>query len=165
MLLILAGCLGTLLAWRQSERRKQAMMEECIRLFSRWCYGVKKEKIRLYDFWETYETNQPPMGELLQTVCEQLQQNCYASGQQVWRKTLSEQRKQLLLTGEAYTVFCDAGDGFFAYSSKESLRCMEACQERMEQTLLQEREEFFKKQRIYMPAGMMGGMILIILLV
>lgn len=163
--LILAGCAGVLLGWREGERKRQAMMEECIRLFSQWSYSVKREHIRLLDFWRQYTPQQPQMGEFLEEVTQMLLRNCYPTGQEVWREVIYNRRKTLMLRGEALVVLQEAGDAFFGNNSMESLRCMEVCRERMEQCLAASREEFLKKQRVYMPSGMLGGMILIILLV
>lgn len=41
----------------------------------------------------------------------------------------------------------------------------EICRKRMEKFLAESRLEFFKKQRVYLPVGMLTGVVMIILLV
>ena len=43
--------------------------------------------------------------------------------------------------------------------------CNEICRKRMEKFLAESRLEFFKKQRVYLPVGMLTGVVMIILLV
>jgi stage III sporulation protein AB len=164
-LLILAGCAGGIVCWLEGERRKQAMMEEWIRLFVRWDYGLRSEHIRLYTFFGQYETGRPEMAEFLTEVCRRLQQNCYPSGQQVWQQVLKEQQKKISLRGEAGEILLQAGDAFFCGSSRESLHTIRICRERMEQCLVEARGEFAGKRKVYIPAGMLGGAVLIILLI
>lgn len=163
--LILAGCAGCLLWWIENEKKRQAMMEECIRLFSQWKYALEREHIRLYDFLEQYEPRRAELGELLSEVKKQLLKNCYPSGQLVWQTALQEKKCVLSLQGEAYIVLRDAGDAFFGNSSEESLRCIGVCTARMEKCLIYERDEFAKKRKVYMPAGMLGGLMLVIFLI
>lgn len=165
IIMILAGCAGCLLWWMENEKKRQAIMEECIRLFARWKYSLEREHIRLYDFLEQYEPRQTELGEILLEVKKMLRENCYPSGQMVWDKVLKEKSRILSLQGEAYVVLREAGDAFFGSSSAESLRCICVCMERMEKCLADVRSEFAKKRRVYMPVGMLGGVILVILLI
>jgi stage III sporulation protein AB len=164
-LLILAGCAGGILRWQESEKRKQAMMEECIRLFVQWDYGLRREHIRLYSFFGQYESENPELAEFLEEVCSRLRQNRYPSGRQVWQSVLKEKQKNLSLKGEAYEIFLQAGNAFFCESSQESLHTMRICRERMEQQLAAMRGELARKRQVYIPVGMLGGVVLIILLV
>ena len=58
-----------------------------------------------------------------------------------------------------------AAGAFYGESSAENLRCNEICRKRMEKFLAESRLEFFKKQRVYLPVGMLTGVVMIILLV
>lgn len=163
--LILLGCAGALLGWMEEERGKQEMMQECIRFFAHWQYALKSGQVRLYDFFEQYESGQESLADCLAEVTGLLQKNCYATGQEVWKQVLIKHKKQLLLRGESFRILLESADAFFSDSSMEGLRCIGVCRERMETCLAFSREEFFRKKRVYMPLGMLGGVVLIILLV
>lgn len=165
MMCILAGCAGYVLSWYEKKKRQQAFMGECIRLFARWQYAVLKEHMRLYDFIDGYDKRSPEMEELLGQLKERLEQNCYPSGIRVWQELLREKCVILPSEGEAYHILSDAGDAFFGSSREEALRCIEACQNRMEEALAEEKRETQRKWKVYMPVGMLGGVILIILLI
>ena len=62
-------------------------------------------------------------------------------------------------------ILTSAAGAFYGESSAENLRCNEICRKRMEKFLAESRLEFFKKQRVYLPVGMLTGVVMIILLV
>jgi hypothetical protein len=165
ILLILLGCAGALLCWIEGEKRKQAMMEEWLRLFVRWEYALRSEHVRLYDFLENYETGQPELGAFLKEVCQRLRKNIYPTGQQVWLEVLEEHKKRLAPSADAYEIIVQAKNAFFCGSSTESLHTIRICRRRMEECIAAERTDQAGKRRIYVPAGMLGGVVLIILLV
>lgn len=164
-ILILCGSAGCLYSWRENEKKKQAFMEECIRLFSFWNYVLKQEHMRLYDFLESYETEWKEMQTLLLNLKGILEKNSYASGRAAWQEVLLLNKKKLPLRGEAYSILEKAADSFFGNSSMESLRCIGVCRERMEEELIRHRREYAAKQKVYMPLGMLGGLMLVIFLI
>jgi hypothetical protein len=130
-----------------------------------WGFSLRSGHIRLYQFLEQYEPLQPEFEKALEEVSRLLRQNLYPSGREVWRHVMGERRKKLSLSGEAHEILLKAGDAFFCGSSGESLHTMEICRERMEECLARERGELAGKRRVYIPMGMLGGVVLIILLV
>lgn len=165
MLLILTGCVGMLFSWQEKKKNQFAVIRAWIRLFSRWEYALTKEQMRLYDFLESCEGEFPELSGLLEAVRERLQQNRYPSGVIVWQQVLKQQRRELLLEPEAFRILSDAADGFFGRSREACARCIKACRERLEEELRKEKSETDRRWKVYMPVGMLGGVILIILLV
>ena len=45
------------------------------------------------------------------------------------------------------------------------MQCAEATCRRIEEQLAEERREFVRRQKVYMPVGMLGGVLLVILLI
>ena len=98
---------------------------------------------------------------LLNLKC-MLEKNSYASGRTACQEVLLVNKKNLPLLGEAYRILEKAADSFFGNSSMESLRCIGICKERMEEELVLSRREYAAKQKVYMPLGMLGGLMLVI---
>ena len=65
---------------------------------------------------------------------------------------------------EAKQILRNAGEAFFCESSRESIRISRVCTRRMEKILVLKREELRRKCRVYLPAGMLLGVMIIILL-
>ncbi len=164
-ILILCGSAGCLYSWRENEKKKQAFMEECIRMFAQWNYALEKGHMRLYDFLDYYETDWKEMKVILSDLKDMLSGNCYASGKTAWQKDLLIHKKTLPIRGEAWQILLSASDSFFGNSSMESQRCIRICKERMEEELAGCRKEYAGKQKVYMPLGMLLGLMLIIFLI
>ena len=77
----------------------------------------------------------------------------------------AEAQKELQIGQEGWEILTSAAGAFYGESSAENLRCNEICRKRMEKFLAESRLEFFKKQRVYLPVGMLTGVVMIILLV
>ena len=93
-----------------------------------------------------------------------LEKNCYSTGKKAWDRVLDKNRKSLLLGEETKQIFRNAGEAFFCESSRESMRISRVCIRRMEKILALKREELRRKCRVYLPAGMLLGVMIIILL-
>lgn len=165
IILILGGSAGCLYSWQENEKRKRAFMEECIRMFAQWNYAVEKGHMRLYDFLECYDSEWDEMKIILSGLKDRLSENLYANGKTAWQEVLGENKKILPIKGEAYEILLSVSDSFFGNSSMDCLRCIQISRERMEDALKDCRSEYVKKQKVYMPLGMLGGLVLIIFLV
>ena len=164
MILIMAGCAGTLGYWYETKKKELSMMEECIRLFSHWQDALETEHMRLYDFLDTYPALTEEMPAMLKELKNMLEKNCYPTGRKAWDRVLEKNRKSLLLGEETKQIFRNAGEAFFCESSRESMRISRVCIRRMEKILALKREELRRKCRVYLPAGMLLGVMIIILL-
>ena len=79
--------------------------------------------------------------------------------------SLQKHKRELQIGQEGWEILTSAAGAFYGESSAENLRCNEICRKRMEKFLAESRLEFFKKQRVYLPVGMLTGVVMIILLV
>lgn len=163
--LILAGCAGFLYKWAEGEKARQRMAGEWIRLFVRWGYALEQEHVRLYDFLSFYETADASMQAFLDEVCICMRNHQNPSGQKIWQDCLQKHKRELQIGQEGWEILTSAAGAFYGESSAENLRCNEICRKRMEKFLAESRLEFFKKQRVYLPVGMLTGVVMIILLV
>lgn len=163
--LILAGCAGVLYEWAEGEKARQRMAREWIRLFVRWEYALEQEHVRLYDFFCFYEGSEVSIQTFLQEVCTCMRNHENPSGKEIWKNCLQHHKRELHMGPEGWDILQSAAGAFYGESSIENLRCNEICRKRMENYLTDARLTFFKKRRVYLPAGMLTGVIMIILLV
>jgi hypothetical protein len=163
-LFITAGSAGAISCWLEAEKKRQSLIEEWIKLFVRWEYALKCRK-RVYDFFESYDTDFIRIKAFLIEVCRRLRSNTYPSGKAAWNQLLNENRSELIPNSECYEIIAQSAEAFFGGSSEECLNNIRVCRERMEQCLKEMREKLAGKKRIYIPAGMLGGAVLIILLI
>jgi hypothetical protein len=163
-LFITAGSVGAIFCWLEAEKKRHILAEEWIKLFVRWEYAIKCRK-RVYDFFENYDTDSIGIKTFLIEVCRRLRSNTYPSGKAAWTQLLNENRSELIPNSECYEIIEHSAEAFFGGSSEECLNNIRVCRERMEQCLNEMRGELAGKKRIYIPAGMLGGAVLIILFI
>ncbi|MCM1282497.1 MAG: stage III sporulation protein AB [Muribaculaceae bacterium] len=163
--LILGGCAGMLASWRCAQKKRQAQAVELIRLFAQWEYSLERERLRLYEFLEGYPCSQPQIHAFLGEFLSELRSKEYPSGAKMWRQLLKRNRSRLNLDRDIWELLWSADGAFFGTSSRESLRSAAACRNRMEECLKRQQTEFLKRQKVYMPVGMLAAVLLIILLI
>ena len=161
--LILTGCMGFLVSWYDRHRRRQRTLEAFLRLLVSWESCLEREKMRLSDFLEHYVSHEPQMEEFLAQLGEAIAQRRCPTGEELWREALLCRRRVLELDEELLELLLPAGGAFFGRSRRESIQCAGAVRERIAARLSQERAEFAKKQKVYVPVGMLGGVLLVIL--
>lgn len=105
------------------------------------------------------------MQAFLDEVCVCMRNHQNPSGQKIWQDCLQKHKRELQIGQEGWEILTSAVGAFYGESSAENLRCNEICRKRMEKFLAESRLEFFKKQRVYLPVGMLTGVVMIILLV
>lgn len=116
-------------------------------------------------FLSFYETADASMQAFLDEVCVCMRSHQNPSGQKIWQDCLRKHKRELQIGQEGWEILTSAAGAFYGESSAENLRCNEICRKRMEKFLAESRLEFFKKQRVYLPVGMLTGVVMIILLV
>ena len=161
---ILAGCLVLLLRWTESVRQRERLMREIIRFLRSWEYALETRLMRVLDFFASYPYAEGKLRTLTGTVREELLLHTYPAGQIVWQKALEESRAQMRLSEEAYRILLCAGDSFFGTNRMEAAQCVRACIRQMENTIEEERKSYREKRKVYMPVGMLTGVMIVILL-
>lgn len=165
IVLILSGCAGVLVCWNQTEKMRQEMLKEWIRLFAVFLYAVSQEHVRLYEFFSCYEARFVQIQKFLEDVCHAMQTFQEPSGRTIWMTQLKKYKNILLLDTQSCEILKSAADAFYADTRAEGIRTMQVCKKRMEQCLAERQKEYAKKRSVYMPVGMMAGLMVIILLV
>ena len=67
------------------------------------------------------------------------------------------------LTKEQWEILHQASDAFFGVNCDEALRNTRRSIQGLKEAQSREQGEFLQKQKVYMPVGMLGGILLIIL--
>ncbi len=161
---ILAGCLVLLLRWTERVKQSEDTMREMLRFLQSWEYTLKRKRMRVMDFFDTY----PYAAEGLQSIVDEVKAllliHTDPMGRTAWKKTLKKYERQLGVPREAYEIFVRAGDSFFGTNREEAIQCVSACIRQLEEVMEEERKSYLEKQKVYMPVGMLSGVMLVILL-
>lgn len=162
--LILLGCAGLLEGWRARQRRRQRTAAEFMRLLGGWGHSLQREKMRLLDFLTQFAGATPQMQAFLAQLCQAIAERRSPTGEELWRCALEENRRPLELDDALFELLLPAGGAFFGRCREENIQCALASRKRLEEQLADEQAEFKRKQKVYMPVGMLGGLLLVIYL-
>lgn len=163
--LILCGCGGILVNWYERQKQRQSTAAAFLQLLASWEYSLEREKMRLSDFLEQYTTGNERMDGFLETLNLTLKTCSFPTGDALWRAVLEQYRETLDMSDAIWEFMCSASGAFFGSNRKESMQCSEATRRRIEEQFAEERREFVRRQKVYMPVGMLGGVLLVILLI
>ena len=164
-ILILAGCMGALVCWEQRYKRRQRLAGDFIRMCARWEYSLHMEHMRLFEFLEHYETGEPQLDAFFRELLNELKKRQYPDGSRAWKETLAKYRRLFEPDADLWDILWSADGIFFSVTTQESVRCAKVCRKRLEEYLTQASAEYLRKHKVYVPACMLGGAMIIILLI
>lgn len=161
---ILTGCFMLLLRWTEHVKQRECVMREILRFLRSWEYTLKMKRMRVIDFFDTYPYAPGCLQSITDEVKEMLLAHTDPTGQTAWRNALKKYERQIGMSHEAYEIFVRAGDSFFGTNRKEATQCVDMCIRQMEEVMAEERKNYREKRKVYMPVGMLTGVMLVILL-
>lgn len=163
--LILTGSMLFLYNWGDSVRRRQVRMREIIRMFRSWEYTLQTRRMRVTDFLEQFRFAGSTLKEVFEEVRGGLLTYEYPSGEIVWEQMVKKHKKTLGLSSDAYVILLQSAESFFGTNQREALQSIRQCILLMQRCMQQEQESYREKRKVYMPVGMLMGVMLVILLI
>lgn len=162
--LILTGCAGLLGCWYDRQKKRQRTVMAFVHLLSGWEYSLSCEKLRLSDFFARYKSPEPEVEKFLDSLLALVRARQCPTGGELWQMALSDARRSLDLDEALFEMLLAAGNAFFGADQRENIACARASAVRLKEWLLRERTQFAQKQKVYLPVGMLGGVLLVIFL-
>lgn len=162
---ILTGCMVLLVCWMERMKRSRQSMQEIVRFFRSWEYSLQIRQMRVTEFLETYPYTVPELRLVADEVRRTLLSHTYSTGQEVWEEVLEKHKSVLGVPEDAYQIFIRAADGFFGTNSRQAQQCIQACTGMLECVIKEEQKNYREKRRVYMPVGMLTGVMIVILLI
>ena len=161
---VLIGFVILLACWRERMKRNIRNMLAIVRFLQSWAYVLEVRQMRIAEFLETYPYDVPELEHMADEVQHDLLLYIYPTGQEVWQKVLKRQKHTLGLPEDAFQVLLRAGEGFFGNNHRQTQQCITSCIRQMETVIGEEREHYLEKRKVYMPVGMLTGVMVVILL-
>lgn len=161
---VLIGFVILLACWMGRMKRNIRNMLAIVRFLQSWAYVLEVRQMRVAEFLETYPYDVPELEHVADEVQHDLLLHLYPTGQEVWQKVLERQKHTLGLPEDAFQVLLRAGEGFFGNNHRQTQQCITSCIRQMETVIGEEREHYLEKRKVYMPVGMLTGVMVVILL-
>lgn len=161
---ILTGCFVLLRHWTECVSQREDLMRELLRFLRSWEYALKMKRMRVMDFFDTYPYAKNCLKQITDEVKAMLVMHTDPMGQSAWQNVLKKYEGQIGLPKEAFAILVRAGESFFGTNREEAIQCVSACIRQMEEVMEEERKRYREKRKVYMPVGMLTGIMLVILL-
>ena len=168
---MLGGMAGVLYSWSFAQREKMIWLESFLRFLKKSRYAMQSERIKLVDYFKKYiaqdlsarTSAETSFTSMLEEMINRLSTNTYPNGQMVWEEVFKEKRQKLQFDNEVFQILVQAANGFFGGSREENICFLEKSIEQLEQQQRNMKEKNVQERKVWIPVGMLGVMMLIIL--
>lgn len=159
---VLGGIAGSLFQWIELQKEKQKRVEEFCLFLHKSIFMMESEKIRIIDYFAKSVSRDSQITNVLQEVSKRLSQNIYPNPQNVWEEVLKEQ--QWNLDDETFSIILKSGEGFFGRNREENICFLKKHLEKLEKQRIKCNEQDARERKVWIPVGMLSGVMLVILL-
>ena len=166
IILVITGIAGLLCNWIKLQKERQNRLEELIQFVHKSVYAMKEEKVRVIDFFvKYYDANNNLLGNTLYEIATRLQWHIYPSGQEVWAEVFQEKKEEWMLEEEMFESILRVGNGFFGRSREENICILRKWLNEIELLQKKGKEKEEQERKVWIPVGMLSGMMIIILFI
>lgn len=171
--LVFCGIVGVLYQWIASQKAKQLHLEECILFLQKSIFAMESEKVKLIDYFAKYVSrdsritrkSETALEKSLHEIAKRLASNTYPNGQSVWEEVLKEEEQNWALDKETFGVVLHAGASFFGRSREENICFLQKSLRELEQQQAKMKEKDAQERKVWIPVGMLGGLMITILFI
>ena len=171
VLSLFGGMAGLLHNWIATEHEKVRCLEDMILFLQKSVYMMKKEKLKVADYFQRYMEQELSVKECknvwleiaLTEMIKRLSANTYPYGQIVWEEVFREEEQNLQFDREVFEIIVRAGNAFFGRSREENVVFLEKSIEELEIQLSNMKEKGRQERKVWIPVGMLGTLMVIIL--
>ena len=169
--LVLGGVAGVLYSWCCEQKEKQKRLENMLFFLKKSVYVMQRERIKVAELLLKYieqnkseqRNKEKVLVSTLEEILKRLSTNTYPSGQMVWEEVLQEEKKNWNLDPEIYAILVQAGNGFFGQSREENVNFLEKSIKELEEQQAKLKLKNAQERKVWVPVGMLGTMMVIIL--
>lgn len=161
--LVLGGIFGCLHQWMEVQKERQKRMEEFCLFLHRAIFAMESEKIKIIDYFETYQSTDLQVTKTLHEIANRLKECVFPSGSMVWEMVFQEEEKNWNLEKESFSLIQSTGCGFFGRNRAENISFLKKKLEALEKQQIKQKETDTNERKIWVPVSLLGGIMLTIL--
>lgn len=162
-LLLFVGIIGFLYDWLQRQKIRQKRIEAVLLFLQKSIFAIETENIKIIPHFLQYISEDEILNLTLRKVAHRLQQKIYPKGQSVWEEVLKEEEQNWDLDAETFEIIRSAGVGFFGQSRGENICFLQKSLKELELQNRKTKEKNTKERKVWIPVGMLSGVMIVIL--
>lgn len=161
--LLFGGIFGFLYQWLEMQKERQKRMEEFCLFLHKSIFAMESEKIKIIDYFQTYQSADSKITNTLHEIAERLRENRFPSGAMVWEEVLKEHERNWNLDKDFFALVQSTGHGFFGRNRAENVCFLRKKLEALEKQQAKQKDTDTNERKVWIPVSVLGGMMLIIL--
>lgn len=165
MLGVLGGIAYLLYQWILEQKIKYRQMEDVLNFLQRSIFAMEDDKLKVIEYFRNYTSKEAVLEETLKEIARRLEQKIYPDGQVVWENVFWEKRWEWNVDKDTLGLFMGIGRGFFGKKRGENLCFLKRDLCDLERMLKEKKETDARERKVWIPVGMLGGIMLMIILV
>lgn len=165
IVLVMGGIAGYLYQWQNEQKRQRERVEAFLLFLRKSVFVMETENIKITQLFENYQTKEKILIETLSEIATRLRLNIYPKGESAWEEVFREKEQNWALDQETFGFIINAGSGFFGRNRTENICFLQKSIRELEEKERDNREQDAKKRKVWVPVGMLGGLMLVILFI
>lgn len=159
------GIIIFLYDWVMGQKIRRSRLEELIVFLQKSIFSMEEEKIRMIDHFEGYQSRDEVLVETLGEIASRLKKHIYPNGQMVWEEVFREKKEQWNYEEETFYIILAMGNGFFGNKRSENLCFLKKSLKQLEMQRDRQKDKDAQERKVWIPVGMLGGIMLMIVLI
>ncbi len=165
IILLFIGIIFYLYNWISLQKQRQRRIEEFWVFLQKAIFAMETEQVKLSSFFMEYPCYDPVFAKTLQEIGSRLKSKTYPKGEVVWQEVFMEEKESWRVGEETFAILITAGKGFFGGSLKENVSFLQRSIQKLEEQERKNRKKELQERKLWVPVGMLGGIMLVIIFI
>ena len=162
---ILGGIAGYLYSWQCKQRECRDRIASFITFLQKSIFIIETENKSIGQLFRNYQCEDEVLKQTLFEIARRLELNIYPQGQSVWEEVFREKEQNWDVDKETFEFMIHAGNGFFGKNKGENICFLQKSIRELEEQEKKNREKDAKERKVWVPVGMLSGLMIVILLI
>jgi len=165
IIFVMGGVSGYLYCWQSEQRKREERIVAFILFLQRARYAMETENIKVGQLLEQVQVKEEVLRETLSEIAIRLRLNIYPNGPSVWEEVFKEKEQNWNVDEETFGLMIYAGNGFFGKNKGENICFLQKSIRELEERQRYNQIKATEEKKVWVPVGVLGGLMLVILLI
>lgn len=162
---IIGGVAGYLYSWQCKQKECRDRVAAFITFLKKSVFTMETENKTIVQLFRNYQCEEGVLKHTLSEIARRLELNIYPQGQSVWEEVFREEEQNWDVDQETFELMIHAGNGFFGRNRGENICFLQKSIRELEEQEKKNREKDAKERKVWIPVGMLSGLMIVILLI
>lgn len=153
----LAGVAGTLLSWNFKEQALIRRIQTWIDFMNATEYAMEIDHVNMTIYMEHAKINEPVLMQTIRETGSLLREQMVPFGEEAWDIVCEKYRKEWDTSEEVWLLILSCKHVFFGKNLAENMEKSKEIRKRLTGLLEEEKRRFAEQKKIYIPVGMLGS--------